>query len=81
MTRFFRWFVIILGCLIAVYLVGRAVVELVTIKYSLPSSYQHDWGGPHLAGVLAVHAGPGVLVLAGAAWRVVRRKRGLPTDD
>jgi hypothetical protein len=68
MTGTLRWLGIVLGSLIALYLVVRAVVELLTIKYSQPSSYQPVWGGPHVAGVLAVHVGPGVLVLAGAAW-------------
>src|SRR6187402_300307 len=31
-----------------------AIVEFVTIDYGDPSSYEDDWGGPTLIGVLAV---------------------------
>lgn len=51
------------AALFAAYLVGRAGVELVTVHYGDPASYRADWGGPSLAGVLAVHAGPGLAVL------------------
>jgi hypothetical protein len=59
---------------LAAYLVVRGVVELVTIDYGDPDSYRSDWGGPSLAGVLAVHAGPGILVVAGTAVHHGRRR-------
>jgi hypothetical protein len=61
--------------LIAVFLVGRAVVEVVGVDPSDPASYRDDWGGPTYPGVLAVHAGPGVVVLAVLLWWWVRRVR------
>jgi hypothetical protein len=61
--------------LLAAYLVVRAVVEFVTIHYSTPASYQNDWGGPSLAGVLAVHSGPGLVVVAAGTWWLLRRRR------
>ncbi|MDT0409665.1 MULTISPECIES: hypothetical protein [Streptomyces] len=73
-----RWLLPVLAALPALYFVGRAVAELVMIGWGDPESYAKDWGGPHLAGVLAVHCGPGVLALAGAAWwwRTRRRTAG-----
>ncbi len=43
----------------AIYLLGRGVAEFFVIHYSDPASYRNDWGGPSLAGVFAVHSGPG----------------------
>ena len=59
--------------LLAAYLVVRAIVEVATIHYGVPASYARDWGGPSLAGVLAVHAGPGLAVIAAAIWWGLRR--------
>ena len=64
------------GGLIGLYLVGRGIAEFFIIHYGDPASYQSSWGGPSLAGVLLVHSGPGLLILAGTtvyAWR--RRSR------
>jgi hypothetical protein len=61
-----------LGVLVGLYLIARAVAEPFVIDVTDPSTYQNDWGGPALAGVLAVHMGPGVLAglaLFGAARR------------
>ena len=66
------------GGVLAVYLVGRGIAEFFTVNYNDPASYRLDWGGPGLAGVFAVHTGPAVLILAGAAvWlrRHFRRAR------
>jgi hypothetical protein len=64
-----RWAVIPIGGLVALYAFGRAIAEFVTINYSDPASYRGDWGGPSLAGVFAVHAGPGVaVVIAAIVW-------------
>jgi hypothetical protein len=54
--------------IIGIYLIGRAVVEPFVIDVTDPSTYHLDWGGPHLAGVLAVHCGPGIL----AAFLLIR---------
>ena len=61
-----------LGVIVGIYLVGRAIAEPFVLSASDPSTYRNDWGGPSLAGVLAVHCGPGVIVAAGAAWSVIR---------
>lgn len=65
----------VLGLVIALYFIVRAVVELFIIDFSDPASYQNDWGGPSLAGVLAVHCGPGLLAIAIIAVAVMRRSR------
>jgi hypothetical protein len=57
------------------FLVARAVVEVVAVDPGDPSTYRDDWGGPTYAGVLLVHAGPGVLVVALVAWLLWRRGR------
>jgi hypothetical protein len=57
------------------FLVARAVVEVVAVDPGNPSTYRDDWGGPTYAGVLLVHAGPGVLVVALVAWLLWRRGR------
>ena len=55
------------GGLLAAYLVVRGIVEFFVISYSRPQSYRENWGGPSLAGVLAVHSGPelAILIFAG----------------
>jgi hypothetical protein len=53
--------------LVAAFLVVRAVIEPFQIDPGDPATFQNDWGGPSYLGVLAVHSGPGVLVLVGAA--------------
>jgi hypothetical protein len=62
------WPLFAIGAVLAVYLVGRGVAELVLINYGDPASYANDWGGPSLAGVLAVHSGPGLAIVAAGAW-------------
>ena len=59
--------------ILALYLVGRGIAEFWTVNYSDPASYRQSWGGPSLAGVLAVHSGPGLAVIVAAgAWRYSR---------
>ena len=60
--------------IIGVYLIGRAIVEPLVIDLTDPSTYHLDWGGPHLAGVLAVHCGPGVLAAILLARSLIRRR-------
>ncbi len=62
--------------LIAVYLVGRGILELFVINYSSQATYQNDWGGPSLTGVLAVHSGPALAIMIGAAIYLRRRWHG-----
>lgn len=71
-----RWAGLALLAVVAVYLVGRAVVEVVSVNPHRPESYEQDWGGPHYLGALAVHAGPGLLALAALALWVRRVTRG-----
>jgi hypothetical protein len=61
--------------IVGIYLIGRAIVEPFVIDVGDPASYHLDWGGPHLAGVLAVHCGPGLVAAALIARSVVRRRR------
>lgn len=66
---------LVAGTLLGLYLTGRAVVELFVIHWGSPASYRHDWGGPSLAGVLAVHCIPGLILPGYLVWRI-RRRRG-----
>ena len=64
------------GGLVAAYLVGRGIAEFWLVDYSSPASYRDAWGGPTLAGVFAVHSGPGLIILiATAVWLGRRRQR------
>jgi hypothetical protein len=69
------WALFVIGSVLAVYLVGRGVAELILIHYGDPASYANDWGGPSLAGVLAVHSGPGLLIVAAGTWWWLRGRR------
>lgn len=69
-----RRLALVAGLVLAAFLIVRAIVELITFPYSDPPSYQHDWGGPSMVGVLLVHCLPGVLAAA-AVLLVVRRSR------
>ena len=60
---------------LAVYLVVRGISELFVIDMHDPSSYRKDWGGPSLAGVLAVHSGPAVSLIGTAIVWLLRRRR------
>ena len=72
-----------LAVIVGYLFVGRGIGELFMIDYHDPSSYRNDWGGPSLAGVLAVHSGPAVLVLGATFVWLIRRRRtpakGLPS--
>jgi hypothetical protein len=56
------------------YLIVRAIAEPFVIDVTDPATYRQDWGGPHLAGVLSVHCGPGVVAAALMVWVIVRRR-------
>ena len=67
---------IAVGLVVCLFLVVRGVAELFVIDWGDPTSYSADWGGPSLLGVLAVHSGPAVVVLAGVGvWLARRRQR------
>jgi MFS family permease len=66
---------LIVVALVACFAVVRGIAEFWVVNYSDPASYEHSWGGPSLAGVFAVHTGPGLLiVIAAAAWLIRRRR-------
>ena len=69
-----RGLAIAIGVLLGVFFIVRAIVELLTIDYSDPSSYANDWGGPSLAGVLIIHCGLGVVsaIALVYGWRRLR---------
>lgn len=71
MRRIVTVVVVVLG----LYLVARAISEPFVIDMSDPATYRDDWGGPSLAGVLAVHCGPGLLAAAALVTALVRRRR------
>jgi len=64
-----------IGIVFGIYAIARAAVEPFVIDVTDPATYQNDWGGPGLAGVLAVHCGPGVLALAVFVAVAIRRQR------
>lgn len=64
---------LIAGAALGLYLVVRAVVELFVINWTDPASYRNDWGGPSLAGVLAVHCLPGLVAVAAFVTWALRR--------
>jgi hypothetical protein len=64
----------ILGFVVGVYLIVRAIAEPFVIDMSDPATYRKDWGGPSLAGVLAVHCGLGVIAAVLMVWALKRRR-------
>ncbi|HLM05184.1 MAG TPA: hypothetical protein VK402_08375 [Blastococcus sp.] len=74
MPRALRFLGVAVLVLAGVFLVLRAVIEVVTVHPGEPSTYRDDWGGPSYAGVLLVHAGPGLLVLGLLALWLWRRR-------
>lgn len=71
----------IVGVVLGLYLVGRALVEPFVIDMTDPSTYRHDWGGPTLFGVLAIHCGPGLIAAATMTWVLIRRCRARTPQD
>jgi hypothetical protein len=70
-----RAVVVAAAAVLAAFLVARGIAEFFVIDYAHPLSYRDLWGGPSLAGVLAVHSGPGLAILAAASAWVYRRQR------
>ena len=71
----------VVGILFGAYLIVRAAIEPFVIDFGDPATYEKDWGGPGLAGVLAVHCGPGLVALAIFAAVLVRRRRKYAVTD
>jgi drug/metabolite transporter superfamily protein YnfA len=67
----------LLAFVVGGFFIVRALMEPFVIDFSDPSSYENDWGGPSLIGVLLVHMGPGIIaatLLIVALRRNDRRK-------
>jgi hypothetical protein len=64
----------IVGVLVGLYLVGRAIAEPFLIDMSDPATYRNDWGGPSLFGVLLVHCGLGLVAGAILVIAYLRRR-------
>jgi hypothetical protein len=62
----------IIGILLALYLIARAISWPFSVDPSDPSTYAKDWGGPTLFGAALVHCGPGVLAALGIIGGIVR---------
>ncbi|SDE36510.1 hypothetical protein [Glycomyces harbinensis] len=73
----------LLAFVVGGYFIVRALIEPFVIDFSDPSSYEADWGGPSLFGVLLVHIGPGVIAAALLVWMVRRsdRKPGAAPEE
>jgi hypothetical protein len=73
----------LLAFVVGGFFIVRALMEPFIIDYSDPSSYENDWGGPSLIGVLLVHMGPGIIaaVLLIRALRNNDRRKAEDTLD
>lgn len=69
---------LILGVILGIYLSCRAIAEPFVIHWGDPASYRADWGGPSVAGVLAVHCLPGLLLPGAIIARLLRHRAGRP---
>jgi hypothetical protein len=63
--------------LAGIFLAGRALVEPFSVDPFRSQTYRRDWGGPHYLGVIAVHSGPGLIIVI--SW-VLRRRRSRTSD-
>jgi hypothetical protein len=64
----------VVGIVLGLYLIVRAIAEPFVIDMSDPATYRNDWGGPSLLGVLLVHCGPGVIAAVAIAMVLIRRR-------
>ena len=62
----------IIGTLLALYFIARAISWPFSVDPTDPSTYASDWGGPTLFGAALVHCGPGVLAALGIIGLVIR---------
>ncbi|MEV4637789.1 hypothetical protein AB0J80_10585 [Actinoplanes sp. NPDC049548] len=63
--------------IIGIYVIVRAAAEPFVIDVTDPATYRHDWGGPHLLGVLGVHCVPGIVAAALMVRFVLRHRRSV----
>lgn len=63
------------GLIVGMYLIVRAIVEPFVIDIDDPATYRNDWGGPSLAGVLAVHCVPGLVATVIIITAAVRHRQ------
>jgi hypothetical protein len=68
-----RKLAIVVGLVLGLFLIVRAVAEPFVIDLSNPATYRNDWGGPSLVGVLLVHCGPGVVSAVAIAQVLLQR--------
>jgi hypothetical protein len=71
----------IIGVLLGVFLIARAMAWPFTVDPSDPGTYAGDWGGPSLLGAAAVHCGPGILSAAILIGLVVRGRLAARRDQ
>lgn len=64
----------ILGLIVGLFLVARAVAQPFVIDMTDPATYRNDWGGPSLLGVMLVHCGPGVIAAVLITMALLRRR-------
>jgi hypothetical protein len=64
----------VVGLVLGLYLIVRAIAEPFVIDMSDPATYRNDWGGPSLFGVLLVHCGPGVIAAIVITMVLIRRR-------
>jgi hypothetical protein len=76
-----RRVVVGVGLIAAVYLVVPGIAEPFLIDVNDPDSYRTDWGGPSLIGVLAVHSGPALVIVAAVVVWLVRRRSPYASED
>ncbi|WP_460496862.1 hypothetical protein [Glycomyces tarimensis] len=69
-----------LAFIVGGFFVVRAMMEPFVIDFSDPSTYENDWGGPSLIGVLLVHMGPGLIAVALFLRWMVRSDRRQRAD-
>ena len=65
----------VIAIVFGAFLIFRAIAELFVVDMDDPTTYRNDWGGPSLAGVLAVHMMPGLLAAALMITAFVRHRR------
>jgi hypothetical protein len=70
----------LLAFVVGGYFIVRALMEPFLIDFSDPSSYENDWGGPSLIGVLLVHMGPGIIA-AVLLIRALRKNDRRTTEE
>ncbi|HEY2670875.1 MAG TPA: CGP-CTERM sorting domain-containing protein [Rugosimonospora sp.] len=76
-----RKVLLVFGLILGLYLFGRAVVEPFVVNLGDPATYRHDWGGPSLIGVLAVHCGPGLIAGVAMVTALARRYGRAPAGS